>query len=223
MDTGLAKEAIIKFVAGVVLVGLLVFVPAGSIDYSAGWRFMGVLFIPMFIGGLVMLFFKPDLLRKRLDSREEQAQQKGVIAASGLMFISAFVVAGLTFRFGWIRFPEPVPRVGMVLFLIGYALFAEVLRENEYLSRTVEVQEGQHVVDTGLYGIVRHPMYAVTVLLFLSMPVVLDSPLSFLIMLVYLPLIAARIENEEQVLEDGLEGYREYEQRVKYRLIPFMW
>jgi len=223
LDTELVRDGLIKFISGVLLVGLLLFIPAGTFAFPAGWRFMGVLFVPMLVGGLVMLFFKPELLRKRLNAKEEQTEQKGVIAASGLMFIAAFVVAGLTFRFGWIRFPKPIPFIGAVLFLSGYALFAEVLRENEYLSRTVEVQKDQHVVDTGLYGIVRHPMYAATLVLFLSMALVLESPISFAIMLVYPALLVVRIRNEEEVLEEGLQGYLEYKKRVKYRLIPFVW
>lgn len=223
MDAQLAKDALVRFAVGVVAVGLLVFVPAGSLGYTAGWVLMGILFIPMLLAGIVLLVLKPDLLRRRLKAREEQTEQRGVIAASGLMFLAAFIVAGLSFRLGWIGFPTWVERLGAVLFLAGYLLFAEVLRENEYLSRTVEVQEGQQVIDTGLYGIVRHPMYAATLLLFLSMPVVLDAPLSLAIMLVYLPIISRRIANEEQVLEQGLKGYRAYEQRVRYRIIPFVW
>lgn len=223
MDAKLVRGALVKLLAGVVLVGLLLFVPAGSLDYRAGWILMGILFIPMLLAGIVMLAFKPDLLRKRLQAREEQAEQRGVIAASGLMFLAAFVVAGLTYRFGWISFPAWTELIGVVLFLAGYLLFAEVLRESEYLSRTVEVQEGQRVVDTGLYGIVRHPMYAATLLLFLSMPLVLDAPLSLVIMLAYLPIISRRIANEEQVLERGLPGYRAYKERVRHRIIPFVW
>lgn len=223
MDAKLVRDALVRFAVGVVAVGLLVFVPAGSLGYTAGWVLMGILFVPMLLAGIVLLVLKPDLLRRRLKAREEQAEQRGVIAASGLMFTAAFVVAGLGFRFGWIGFPTWAERLGAVLFLAGYALFAEVLRENEYLSRTVEIQEGQHLVDTGLYGIVRHPLYAATLLLFLSMPIVLDAPLSLAIMLAYLPIISRRIANEEQVLEQGLRGYRAYEQRVRYRVIPFVW
>ena len=177
MDKQLARDALIKFAAGFVLVGLLVFLPAGTLAFPAGWTLMGALFLPMLVAGFVMLFFAPDLLRSRLEAREDESAQRGVLLASGLMFIAAFVLAGLTFRFGWIAFPVWLQRMGLVFFLVGYALFAEVLRENQYLARTVRVQEGQHVVDTGLYGLVRHPMYFATVLLFLSMPVVLGSPL----------------------------------------------
>ena len=223
MDAKLVRDALIKLVSGIVLVALLLFLPAGSLGYRAGWRFMLVLFIPMFVAGIVMMAFKPDLLRRRLEAKEQEAQQKGVIAASGLMFIAAFVVAGLTFRFSWIDFPGWIETLGVVLFLLGYLLFAEVLRENEYLARTIRVMEGQRVVDTGLYGIVRHPMYAATVVLFLSMGLVLDAPISFAILLVYLPIIASRIANEEEVLERELEGYAEYKQRVRYRIIPFVW
>ena len=223
MDKQLARDALIKFAAGFVLVGLLVFLPAGTLAFPAGWTLMGALFLPMLVAGFVMLFFAPDLLRSRLEAREDEPAQRGVLLASGLMFIAAFVLAGLTFRFGWIAFPVWLQRVGLVLFLVGYALFAEVLRENQYLARTVRVQEGQHVVDTGLYGLVRHPMYFATVLLFLSMPVVLGSPLSFVVTLVYLPIIARRIENEEQVLARELRGYEEYRQKVRWRLVPFVW
>lgn len=223
MDKQLARDALIKFAAGFVLVGLLVFLPAGTLAFPAGWTLMGALFLPMLVAGFVMLFFAPDLLRSRLEAREDESAQRGVLLASGLMFIAAFVLAGLTFRFGWIAFPVWLQRVGLVLFLVGYALFAEVLRENQYLARTVRVQEGQHVVDTGLYGLVRHPMYFATVLLFLSMPVVLGSPLSFVVTLVYLPIIARRIENEEQVLARELRGYEEYRQKVRWRLVPFVW
>lgn len=223
MDAQLARSAFAKFAAGVVLVGVLLFLPAGSFSYRAGIVFMIVLFVPMLLAGIVMMAVKPDLLRRRLEAREEQAEQKGVIAASGVMFIAAFIVAGLTYRFGWTSFPAWVERMGIVIFLIGYALFAEVLRENEYLSRTVRVSEGQHVVDTGLYGIVRHPMYAATIVLFLSMPLVLDAPISLVIMLAYIPIISRRIANEEEVLEHDLEGYGDYKNRVRFRMIPFIW
>lgn len=223
MDKQLARDALIKFAAGFVLVGLLVFLPAGTLAFPASWTLMAALFLPMLVAGFVMLFFAPDLLRSRLEAREDESAQRGVLLASGLMFIAAFVLAGLTFRFGWIAFPVWVQRMGLVFFLVGYALFAEVLRENQYLARTVRVQEGQHVVDTGLYGLVRHPMYFATVLLFLSMPVVLGSPLSFVVTLVYLPIIARRIENEEQVLARELRGYEEYRQKVRWRLVPFVW
>ena len=223
MDAKLFLQAITKFLAGLLLVGLLLFLPAGTFAYWQAWLLMGILFIPMFIAGLVMMKKSPDLLRKRLDVKEEQPEQKEVIALSGLMFLAAFVAAGLNFRFGWIVPPAWVSWAAAVVFLLAYALYAEVLRENVWLSRTVEVQENQKVIDTGLYGIVRHPMYMSTLLLFLSMPLVLGSPVSFVIMLVYIPIIAKRIRNEEQVLENGLEGYAEYKRRVRYKVIPFVW
>lgn len=223
MDAKLFSQAIIKFLAGLLMVGLLLFLPAGTFAYWQAWLLIGILFVPMFIAGLVMMKKSPDLLRKRLDVREEQAEQKAVIALSGLMFLAAFLVAGLNFRFGWIVLPAWVSYAAAVLFLLAYALYAEVLRENVWLSRTVEVQENQTVIDTGLYGVVRHPMYMCTLLLFLSMPLVLGSVISFVIMLAYIPIIAKRIRNEEQVLEAGLEGYAEYKKRVKYKVIPYMW
>ena len=223
MDRKLFASAMLKFFSGLLLVGLLVFLPAGSFSYWQGWLLMGILFVPMFLAGLVMMAKAPELLRRRLNAREEQGEQKQVIALSGLMFLAAFVLAGLNFRFGWLTLPRWLIWAAAGLFLLAYALYAEVLRENTWLSRTIEVQEEQTVVDTGLYGIVRHPMYAVTVLLFLSMPLVLGSLPSFLVMLLYPFLIAKRIRNEEQVLEEGLKGYREYKTRVKYRLIPGIW
>lgn len=223
MDGKLFATGITRYLAGVVLLGLLLFLPAGTLAWWQGWLLMGILFIPMFFAGLVMMWKSPDLLRKRLNVKEEQGEQRTVIALSGLMFVAAFVVAGLNFRFQWVVLPDAVPIVAAVLFLLAYVLYAEVLRENEYLSRTVEVQEGQKVVDTGLYGIVRHPMYATTLLLFLAMPLVLGSLPSFAIMLLYLPIIGKRMRNEEEVLEEGLEGYREYKARVKYKVVPFIW
>ncbi len=223
MDMNLFRQAMVKFLGGVLVVGLLVFLPAGTFAYWQGWLLMGILFIPMFVAGLFMLIKSPDLLRKRLDVREEQSEQKTVILLSGLMFLAVFVVAGLNVRFGWMVLPAWVSWAAAVLFLFAYALYAEVLRENVWLSRTVKVQENQKVIDTGLYGIVRHPMYMVTLFLFLSMPLVLGSPFSFVISLAYLPIIAGRIRNEEKVLESGLEGYREYKNRVRYKVIPFVW
>ena len=223
MDAKLFLQAIVKFLIGLLMVGLLLFLPAGTFAYWQAWLLIGILFIPMFIAGLVMMKKSPDLLRKRLDAREEQAEQKAVIALSGLMFLAAFPVAGLNSRFGWIMLPAWVSYAAAVLFLLAYALYAEVLRENVYLSRTIEVQENQKVVDSGLYGIVRHPMYMATVLLFLSMPLVLGSVLSFVIMLFYIPIIVKRIQNEEEVLAEGLAGYAEYKDKVKYRMIPFIW
>ncbi len=223
MDKKLFVQAIIKFLSGLVLVGLVLFLPAGTLAYKQAWLLIGILFIPMFIAGLIMMKKSPDLLKKRLDAKEEQSEQKTVIALSGLMFLAAFVVAGLNFRFGWIVLPAWVSLAAAVIFLLAYALYAEVLRENVWLSRTIEVQENQKVIDTGLYGIVRHPMYMSTLLLFLSMPLVLGSVLSFVIMLAYVPIIAKRIRNEEKVLESGLEGYTEYKKRVRYKVIPFVW
>ncbi len=223
MDAKLFGQAIGKFAAGLLLVGLLLFLPAGSFAYWQGWLLMGILFVPMFAAGLIMMKKSPELLRKRLSAREEQSEQKTVILLSGLMFLAAFVIAGLNFRFGWIVLPSWVSYAGAVIFLGAYALYAEVLRENAYLSRTVEVQENQKVIDTGLYGIVRHPMYMSTLLLFLAMPLVLGSVISFAVMLSYIPIIAKRIENEEKVLEEGLSGYREYKNRVRYKVIPFVW
>ncbi len=223
MNTKLFVQAMTKFLIGLLLVGVLIFLPAGTFTYWHGWLLICILFIPMFIAGLVMMKKSPDLLRKRLNAKEEQDEQKTVILLSGLMFLGAFVVAGLNFRFGWIVLPAWVSYAAAVVFLAAYVLYAEVLRENVYLSRTVEVQEGQKVIDTGLYGLVRHPMYMTTLLLFLSMPLVLGSVLSFVIMLLYIPIIAKRIRNEEQVLESGLDGYTEYRQRVRYKVIPFVW
>ena len=223
MDKTLLKQALAKVFLGMVLMGLLLFLPAGSFRYWQGWLLMGILFVPMFIAGFIMLFKNPDLLRKRLNAKEEEKEQKTVVALSGLLFIAAFVVAGLNWRFQWCVLPDWAVWVAAVLFLLCYLLYAEVLRENTYLSRTIEVQENQKVIDSGLYGIVRHPMYMATTVLFLAMPLVLASPVSFLIMLLYIPLIAKRIKNEETVLEEGLEGYKEYKERVKYRIIPFIW
>ena len=216
-------QAVGKFLLGVILVGLLLFLPAGSLQYWQGWLLMGILFVPMFCVGLVMMVKNPELLRKRLNAKEEEKDQKEVVKLSGLLFIAAFVVAGLNWRFGWCVLPDWAVWVAAGLFLVCYLLYAEVLRENTYLSRTIEVQENQKVIDTGLYGVVRHPMYMATTVLFLAMPLVLASPISFLIMLLYIPLIAKRIKNEEMVLEEGLEGYKEYKQRVKYKVIPFIW
>ena len=223
MDVKLFSQAIAKFLGGLLIVGLLLFLPAGTFSYWQGWLLIGILFIPMFIAGLVMMKKSPELLRKRLDAKEEQSEQKTVITLSGLMFLAAFVVAGLNFRFQWIVLPAWVSWAAAIVFLLAYALYAEVLRENVWLSRTIEVQENQKVIDTGLYGIVRHPMYMSTLLLFLSMPLVLGSILSFVIMLAYIPIIAKRIRNEEQVMESGLAGYAEYMKRVRYKVIPFVW
>ena len=223
MDLKLFTQAIFKFLGGLLIVGLLLFLPAGTFVWRQSWLLLGILFVPMFIAGLIMMKRDPDLLRKRLDAKEEEKEQTTVIVLSGLMFLAAFIVAGLNFRFRWIVLPVWVSWAAAVLFLLAYVLYAEVLRENVWLSRTVEVQENQKVVDTGLYGIVRHPMYMTTLLLFLSMPLVLGSVISFVIMLLYIPIIAKRIRNEEQVLEGGLEGYAEYKKRIRYKVIPFVW
>ena len=223
MNIKLFSEAIIKFLLGVFLVGLLVFLPAGTLSFIGGWIFMGVLFIPMLIAGIVMIVKNPALLKSRLDAKEKEKDQSLVVKLSGLMFLAGFIVAGLDFRFGWSRLPVGVNIGAGVVFLIAYALYAEVLRENTYLSRTVKVQENQRVIDTGLYSVVRHPMYAVTLLLFLAMPIVLGSLYAFIIFLAYPFIIAKRIKGEEALLEAELKGYKEYKQKVKYRLIPFIW
>ena len=223
MTKELFIQAMAKFFGGVALLGLLIFLPAGTFAYWQGWLLMGILFIPMFVAGLVMMKKNPELLKKRLNAKEEEKEQKQVILLSGLMFLAAFILAGLNFRFRWFLLSDGAVWVGAVIFLISYGLYAEVLRENTYLSRTIEVQEEQQVIDTGLYGVVRHPMYAATLILFLSMPVVLASPLSFLVMLLYIPIISKRMKNEEEVLKQGLKGYDDYMKKVKYRVIPFIW
>ena len=223
MDTKLLTQALTKFFLGVIIIGLLLFLSAGSFRYWQGLLLMGILFVPMFVAGFVLMAKNPELLRKRLNAKEEEKEQKTVVELSALLFIAAFVAAGLNWRFQWCVLPDWAVWAAAALFLACYLLYAEVLRENTYLSRTIEVQENQKVIDTGLYGIVRHPMYMATTLLFLLIPLVLASPLSFLILLLYLPLIAKRIHNEESVLEHGLEGYKEYKQRVKYRILPFIW
>ena len=223
MEKGLLTQALAKFFLGVILLGVLVFLPAGSFGYWQGWLLMGILFVPMFVAGLVMMGKNPELLRKRLNAREKEAEQMTVVALSGILFTAAFVAAGLNWRFGWCVLPDWAVWVAAGLFLASYLLYAEVLRENTYLSRTIEVQENQKVIDTGLYGIVRHPMYMATTVLFLAMPLVLASPISFIIMLGYIPVMAKRIKNEEKVLELGLEGYAEYKKKVKYRILPFIW
>ncbi len=223
MKKGLLKEALIKYCAGIILVALLLFLPAGTLKWRNGWLFMALLFIPMCVAGILMYVKAPDLLRSRLNAKEKQSEQKDVISYSGIMFVAAFVVAGLNHRYGWITMPDVFVVIGAVVFLLSYAGFGEVLRENAFLSRTIEVKEDQTVVDTGLYGIVRHPMYTASVFLFLSMPLILNSLISFLIMLVYIPLIVKRIRNEEEVLEKELKGYREYKEKIRYRLIPYIW
>ena len=223
MSVKLFFEAIIKFILGVVLIGALIFWPANTLDYWNGWLFMGLLFIPMFIAGIVMMIKSPELLKKRLNAKEKQGEQKQVLLFSGLMFLVGFVLAGLNFRFSWIVLPKLVSIIASVLFVIAYIIYAEVLRENAYLSRVIEVQENQKVIDTGLYGIVRHPMYMATILLFLAMPLVLGSIISFVVFLVYPIIIAKRIKNEEEVLEKDLDGYSEYKKKVKYKMIPYIW
>lgn len=223
MNKKLFIQAVLKFALGALLVGLLVFLPAGTIHFFNGWLFMGILFIPMFFAGIVMMVKNPMLLKSRLDAKEEEKEQSLVVKLSGLMFLVGFIIAGLDYRFGWCILPKSASIVASLIFLIAYCLYAEVLRENTYLSRTIEVQENQKVVDTGLYGIVRHPMYAVTLLLFMSMPLVLGSVFSFIIFLAYPFIIAKRIRHEEEFLEKELDGYAEYKEKVKYRLIPFIW
>ena len=223
MKGHLLTQALVKFFLGVIILGILIFLPAWSLHYWQGWLLMGILFVPMLVAGLVMLAKNPELLRKRLNAKEQETEQKTVVKLSGLLFIVAFVIAGLNWRFGWWVLPDWAVWTATGLFLASYLLYAEVLRENTYLSRTIEVQDNQKVIDTGLYGIVRHPMYLATTVLFLMMPLVLASPISFLIMLGYIPVIAKRIKNEEKVLEEGLEGYAEYKRKVRYRILPFIW
>ena len=223
MDKKLFTQALGKFISGLLLVAILLFLPAGTFSFPQAWILIAVLFLPMALAGAAMMRWNPDLLRKRLNMKEEQKEQKGVILSSGLMFLAAFLLAGLNYRFQWHVLPIWISYVAAVVFLIGYLLFAEVLRENTYLSRTVEVQDDQKVIDTGLYGIVRHPMYMSTLILFLAMPLILASPFSFVIMLFYIPIIGVRMKNEEKVLEEGLEGYTEYKKKVRYRVIPFIW
>ena len=223
MTRQLFVQAMIKFTLGLIVTALLLFLPAGTLRFRNGWLLMGILFVPMFIAGLVMMRRSPELLKKRLNVREQEMEQKTVIALSGVMFLAAFIVAGLNARFCWIVMPDWSVYAACGVFLAAYLMYAEVLRENAYLSRTVEVQENQKVIDTGLYGVVRHPMYSATLILFLSMGLVLGSPLSFAILLLYIPIIAKRIRNEEAVLLEGLEGYRAYCEKVRYRVVPFIW
>ena len=223
MSIKLFIEALLKFLLGVILVGVLVFLPAGTLNYFNGWLFMGVLFIPMFLAGIIMMIKNPKLLKSRLESKEKQKDQGIIIKLSGLMFVIGFVLAGLDFRFSWINIPEFIPYIATVLFLFAYILWAIVLKQNTYLSRTIKVEEGQTVVDTGLYGIVRHPMYTATIILFLSMPLVLGSLVSFFIFLMYPILIVFRIIGEEKILEEELDGYKEYKKKVKWRIFPYIW
>ena len=223
MDKKLLFQALFKFIAGLIMVGVLVFLPAGTLSYWNGWLLMAVVFGPMPLLGAILLWKSPELLRKRLNTKEQEDTQKHVVALSALMFLAGFAAAGVSFRFGWLMLPRWISCLAALFYLLSYVLYGWVLRENAYLSRTVEVQEGQRVIDTGPYAIVRHPMYAATVLLFFSMPLMLGSIAAAAIFLVYFPIIGKRIQNEEAVLTKGLPGYRDYCQRVKYRLLPFIW
>ena len=223
MNFRLFIDAITKFLVGVILVGLLLFIPANTIYYFNAWLLMGLLFIPMFIAGIIMMIKSPDLLLRRLNIKEKEQEQKEVVLLSGLMFIIGFIVAGLNYRYGWNTVPNVIVLISSGLFILSYIMYVVVLKENTYLSRTIEVEENQKVVDTGLYGIVRHPMYSITIFLFLSMPLILGSLYSFMVFLIYPFVIIKRIKNEEKVLEKELKGYIEYKKRVKYRLIPFIW
>ena len=223
MTKALFVQAIAKFTLGVVLIGALLFLPAGTWNYPGAWRLMAILFVPMFLAGLVMMRKNPALLKKRLQAKEKEREQSTVVKLSGLMFLTGFILAGLDFRFGWLPLPGWISTAATAAFLFSYAIYAEVLRENTYLSRTIEVQQGQKVIDTGLYGTVRHPMYSATVILFLSMPLVLGSLIAFLVFLAYPVIIAKRIRNEEQVLSEGLPGYAEYCRKVRWRLLPPVW
>ena len=223
MTVKLFIEAIVKFTLGVVIIGALIFLPAGTLSFAGGWLLMCILFVPMFAAGLVMMAKNPSLLASRLEAKEKEKKQSLVVKLSGLMFVLGFVLAGLDYRFGWVKLPFAVNIVAAVIFILAYVIYAEVLRENTYLSRTIKVVEGQKVISTGLYGIVRHPMYFATILLFMSMPLVLGSLVSFIVFLAYPFIIAARIKNEEEVLMRELEGYGEYREKVKYRMLPFIW
>ena len=223
MDIKLFLKAITRYILGIVIVGVLLFIPANTFEYWNAWLFMGILFIPMFIAGIILMIKNPMLLKSRLDIKEKEREQKQVILYSGLMFFFGFLIAGLNYRFSWVILPKIVVIIASILFIISYILYAEVLRENTYLSRTIEVQKNQKVVDKGLYGIVRHPMYSITLLLFLTMPLILGSIISFVIFLIYPFIITKRINNEEKVLEKELKGYIDYKKKVKYRLIPFIW
>lgn len=223
MKNNLLLQSLKKFIGGFVIIGVLLFLPAGTLNYWNAWLFVTVLFIPMLFLGIVMLFRSPELLAKRLDAKEKVDEQKWVVALSGIMFVASFVVAGLNFRFSWHSLPDYLIWSGASIFLLSYLIYAEVMRENAFLSRTIEIQENQKVIDTGLYGVVRHPMYSATLLMFLSIPLILGSIVSFVIMLAYIPIIYVRMSSEEKVLEEGLEGYKEYKQKVRYKVIPFIW
>jgi len=223
MTKKLFAEAICKFVLGVVLVGMLVFLPAGTLNFLQGWLLVGILFVPMFFAGVVMMAKNPTLLKSRLDAKEKQGEQQTVVKLSGLMFVAGFVIAGFNYRFGWYTLPLWISVIGAVAFLMGYVMLAFVFKQNTFLARTIKVEKNQTVVDSGLYGVVRHPMYSATLLLFLSMPIILGSLYAFVVFLAYPFIISMRIKNEEKLLEQELEGYNEYKQKVKYRLIPFIW
>ena len=223
MSIKLFFEAIFKFLLGVLLVGLLIFIPAGTINFFNGWVFMLVLFVPMFIAGIVMMIKSPNLLKSRLNAKEKEKAQKKIVAISGLMFLIGFILAGLNYRFNWIELPNVVVIISSIVFLTSYLIYAEVLRENAFLSRTIEVSDNQKVIDTGLYGVVRHPMYLATIFLFLSMPLILGSLISFIVFLIYPFIIIRRLNNEERILEKELKGYKEYKKKVRYKLIPFIW
>ena len=223
MNKKLFFEAIIKFLLGVLIVGLLLFIPANTINYWNGWLFMCLLFIPMFIVGIVMMIKEPNLLKSRLNAKEKESEQKEVVVLSSLMFLIGFILAGLNYRFNWIQISNVVVITSSVVFLLSYIMYAEVLRENTFLSRTIEVQENQKLITTGLYGVVRHPMYTATMFLFLSIPLILGSAISFVIFLIYPLIIAKRIKNEEEIMERRLKGYKEYKNKVKYKMIPFIW
>ncbi len=223
MNNNLFLQGLSKFLAGLVIVMVLLFIPAGTFAYWQAWLFIGVLFVPMFLFGLVLMKRNPDLLRKRLSAKEKESEQKRVVAISGVMFVAMFIIAGFNHRFDWWMLPDGIVLSAAAAFLLGYVMYAEVMRENVWLSRIIEVHENQQVVDKGLYGVVRHPMYTSTLILFLSMPLILSSPWSFVIMLLYIPIIVKRIINEESVLSNELDGYAEYKQKVRYRLIPYLW
>ena len=223
MTKNILLQALIKFFSGLIMVGVLLFIPAGTFKYSNAWLFIGLLFIPMFIAGIILMFVNPDLLKRRLDAKEKEKEKKGVILGSGVMFLLGFIIAGLNYRYSWTSISNNIVIISSILFLISYIIYGEVLRENEYLYRTIKVDKNQKLVDTGLYGIVRHPMYFATIILFLTIPLILNSIISFIIFLIYPVLIIIRINNEEKVLLKELKGYKEYKKKVKYKLIPFIW
>ncbi len=216
-------SAIIKFLIGLIFVGALLFIPAGTIHYFNAWLFIILLFVPILILGVILFVKSPDLLKKRLNAKEKESTQKSVVGVSAILFLAGFIVAGLDYRFSLSNVPKWLIIVASCILLISYSLYCEVMRENAYLSRTVEVQENQKIIDTGLYKIVRHPMYAVTIWLFLSIPLILGSWYSLICFAPYIPIIIVRIINEEKFLENNLEGYIDYKKRTKYRLIPFIW